>query len=71
MLRQDPRRCFNCAFRSARRGSCIALDPRLDATDFKAAKDDLEKAGCTLRITQLDLYQIDEMTIDLEADNGR
>jgi hypothetical protein len=44
----------------------VALDPRLDAAQFKAAKDDLEKAGCTLRITQSDLYKIDEMTIDLE-----
>lgn len=46
--------------------SDVALDPRLDAVQFKAAKDDLYKAGCTLHITQSDLYKIDEMTIDLE-----
>ena len=44
----------------------VGLDPRLDAAQFKAAKDDLERAGCTLRIIQSDLYKIDEMTIDLE-----
>jgi hypothetical protein len=44
----------------------IALDPRLEPAQFEAVKKELLGAGCTLQITQSDLYRIDEMTIDLE-----
>jgi len=44
----------------------VALDPRLEPAQFEAVKKELLGAGCTLKITQSDLYKIDEMTIDLE-----
>jgi hypothetical protein len=41
------------------------LDPRLEEPQFEAIKSDLIRFGCTLPITQSDLYKIDEMTIKL------
>lgn len=44
----------------------VTLDPRLDGPKFQAIKDELVSLGCTLPITQSELYHIDEMTIELE-----
>ena len=42
------------------------LDPRLEAQEFKALKDDLLSLGCKLPISQSNLYRIDQMTINLD-----
>jgi hypothetical protein len=39
----------------------VALDPRLDGVQVAAIKKELPDVECTLKITQSDLYKIDEM----------
>jgi hypothetical protein len=40
-------------------------DPRLEPSEFERVKNELVGLGCTLPITQSDLYKIEEMTIRL------
>lgn len=40
-------------------------DPRLEPAEFERVKNELGGLGCTLPITQSDLYKIDAMTISL------
>jgi hypothetical protein len=44
----------------------VALDPRMLPDEFEVAKEDLIRCGCTLSISQSDLYKINETIIRLD-----
>ncbi len=44
----------------------VCIDPRLNTADYSAIKEDLENHGCTLPITQSELYKVSIKPIRLQ-----
>ena len=50
--------CYRIQFDYKKVFEDVCLDPRLDSQDFKDIKKSIEDLGCTLPITQSDLYKV-------------
>ena len=58
--------CYRTAFDYSITFEDICLDPRLNEPDYSALKEGLESLGCTLPITQSELYKVNFPPIRVE-----